>query len=604
MTKICDIKFDVQNEHVDGYHIYRNSIPGQPAWYEDPNNTMSVTDCVGRGNGRALCFLDAVSLSTRRAAVSNPVPHGTTSSFAVAFYVYIIENPANDSLLFFRPFGAPTDPFSFRIDVLQNRNCRYGIRRLDNPSVCTLYQGTAVLDVGEWIRIVVTFDSDIGIIKSYVGYSIDKTIETSGIYWGDGDTQWTIGNAGNGVDYSVCAIDDINIFDTADYVEKFLYGEADGNAGAAADLVVSLPLVGGADAHGGATAGIGALLVGGASGTASGTAGLGSALPLSGAADAHAGALATSTVMLPMAGSAGGHAGVAAGMGAALPLTGAAGGQAGGSAAQAVASPLVGGAGGSGGASGALAVASPLSGVAGGLAGGSASSAVSASLLGAAGGQAGASAASAVSVPLSGVADARAGGSATSSVASPLVGGAGGQAGGSAAPAVASPLTGGAGGFGGGAVSSASVGILPVFVRPQAAAYREPGYDYGIDVSTFPDDLDGSFALFGGPRVVLEAVARRLMTPRGSLLGSPDYGVDLRAWVNESVDEASLQNLKATIESQAQQDERVEAALADIAFDSTTFTMNIKVSVALTSGAVLKLVLSVDRVTVTLLQAA
>ena len=56
---------------------------------------------------------------------------------------------------------------------------------------------------------------------------------------------------------------------------------------------------------------------------------------------------------------------------------------------------------------------------------------------------------------------------------------------------------------------------------------------YGSDVSTFVADGEDGFGLdplmaeITGPRVVLEACARRLMTPRGSLLSAPDYGYDL-----------------------------------------------------------------------------
>lgn len=82
----------------------------------------------------------------------------------------------------------------------------------------------------------------------------------------------------------------------------------------------------------------------------------------------------------------------------------------------------------------------------------------------------------------------------------------------------------------------------------------------GIDVSTFVDgDLDPTFELITGPRVVAEAVARRLMTPRGGLVRNPAYGTDLRQWVNGSLTNARRAALRSAIAGEASQDPRVES---------------------------------------------
>ncbi len=56
--------------------------------------------------------------------------------------------------------------------------------------------------------------------------------------------------------------------------------------------------------------------------------------------------------------------------------------------------------------------------------------------------------------------------------------------------------------------------------------------DFVVDVSTFPD-LDSSFTLITGRRVIAEAILRRLLTPRGGLAYDPDFGLDVRGWLNE-----------------------------------------------------------------------
>lgn len=83
--------------------------------------------------------------------------------------------------------------------------------------------------------------------------------------------------------------------------------------------------------------------------------------------------------------------------------------------------------------------------------------------------------------------------------------------------------------------------------------------EFGFDISTFPD-LDPRFRLISGPRVVVEAIARRLTTPRGSLLSDSDYGWDVRQLLLAEGDAKSDARALADIQAQAQADERVLSA--------------------------------------------
>jgi hypothetical protein len=73
--------------------------------------------------------------------------------------------------------------------------------------------------------------------------------------------------------------------------------------------------------------------------------------------------------------------------------------------------------------------------------------------------------------------------------------------------------------------------------------------DFGTDVSTYPD-LDETFASLSGIAVIAQAIARSLEDAQ--------YGVDLRQWLNESLEAAGVAHLQQTIESQCLRDERVQ----------------------------------------------
>lgn len=107
--------------------------------------------------------------------------------------------------------------------------------------------------------------------------------------------------------------------------------------------------------------------------------------------------------------------------------------------------------------------------------------------------------------------------------------------------------------------------------------------DYGSDISVFPD-LDASFALRTGPHVVGEAVARRLITARGSLFYDPQYGFDTRMILNDAVPASRLGVIAAQIESEALKDERVQACSATLTQNVQAGTLRIQVLLTLASG--------------------
>lgn len=117
---------------------------------------------------------------------------------------------------------------------------------------------------------------------------------------------------------------------------------------------------------------------------------------------------------------------------------------------------------------------------------------------------------------------------------------------------------------------------------------------YGTDVSTFPD-LDPSFKALAGQRAVAEAVARRWITPLGTLVYDADYGEDVRALLNAEIDSPRLQALRAALVGQALADERVVAATVDLTTSGPTAskTLTLRGRITTATGP-FSLVLTID----------
>lgn len=107
--------------------------------------------------------------------------------------------------------------------------------------------------------------------------------------------------------------------------------------------------------------------------------------------------------------------------------------------------------------------------------------------------------------------------------------------------------------------------------------------DFGSDVSTFPG-LDPAFILRTGVSVLGEALARVYMTPQGSDTWHPDYGRDLRRYLNEPMTPERLAQLQAEAEDGAELDERVAEAVATATFNEATSTVLLAVRVTTEAG--------------------
>lgn len=93
---------------------------------------------------------------------------------------------------------------------------------------------------------------------------------------------------------------------------------------------------------------------------------------------------------------------------------------------------------------------------------------------------------------------------------------------------------------------------------------------FGVDLSTFVNgvpDLDPSFEPIASPtRVLSEALARRLITRRGSIIEDPDFGTDVREWCQARMSNLRLAQLKAAVEAECLKDERVRTVTVTVTF--------------------------------------
>lgn len=91
----------------------------------------------------------------------------------------------------------------------------------------------------------------------------------------------------------------------------------------------------------------------------------------------------------------------------------------------------------------------------------------------------------------------------------------------------------------------------------------------GIDLSSFVGgvpDLDPTFTLLDGDSNVLENVARRWLTPTGTLPGDKDgdFGTDVRSWIQARQSATSRARLKLALEAEARKEERVRSCTVTV----------------------------------------
>lgn len=83
-----------------------------------------------------------------------------------------------------------------------------------------------------------------------------------------------------------------------------------------------------------------------------------------------------------------------------------------------------------------------------------------------------------------------------------------------------------------------------------------PEVDYGTDLDWL-DDMNPTGAMVSGTTLLGQAVYRRLITPRGSCLDSPDDGLALEEFLHAPLTDAALAAIPGQVRQEILKDERI-----------------------------------------------
>lgn len=93
-------------------------------------------------------------------------------------------------------------------------------------------------------------------------------------------------------------------------------------------------------------------------------------------------------------------------------------------------------------------------------------------------------------------------------------------------------------------------------------ALGEPAFPvpegFGTDLAG-TDDLTETMREVSGNTTLVQAIYRRLTTPRGALLDDPDYGLDLRTLLSRGMTPEDLAGLPDVIAAEIRKEQRIEA---------------------------------------------
>jgi hypothetical protein len=128
--------------------------------------------------------------------------------------------------------------------------------------------------------------------------------------------------------------------------------------------------------------------------------------------------------------------------------------------------------------------------------------------------------------------------------------------------------------------------------------------DYGTDTACV-DDVGLRDTLVTGRRLVANALARRLGTPRGALAeigDDPDYGLDVRLLIGANLGQADERRWESDIARECEKDPRVASAATTLTFEQATHSVTITIEIdPADDAAPFPLVISVDALTVDVL---
>lgn len=122
--------------------------------------------------------------------------------------------------------------------------------------------------------------------------------------------------------------------------------------------------------------------------------------------------------------------------------------------------------------------------------------------------------------------------------------------------------------------------------------------DHGTDIAGFAY-LSPLFGLASGRVNLANALARRLTTPAGTLDDHPEYGYDIRQFLNDDFTPTKAAAVRASVKAQCELDERVQSVRVDFSIVQGIATLRLSVE---DDDGPFDLVLRVDGVSAALLE--
>jgi hypothetical protein len=119
---------------------------------------------------------------------------------------------------------------------------------------------------------------------------------------------------------------------------------------------------------------------------------------------------------------------------------------------------------------------------------------------------------------------------------------------------------------------------------------------FGTDVSTFVGGrpgLDPQWTTISGDRVVVENVARRWLTPKGFFDDDPDFGEDVREYLQARQNSLTRARARMRLRAQALLEERV--ADCTVTVDSVGETLKIRGVVKVKQGKTFALTMTLEQ---------
>lgn len=121
--------------------------------------------------------------------------------------------------------------------------------------------------------------------------------------------------------------------------------------------------------------------------------------------------------------------------------------------------------------------------------------------------------------------------------------------------------------------------------------------DYGRDIR-----IGKAVGTSSGLKNLAEALVRRLSTPTGNLFYDPRYGLDLRLFLNTEITTNTLDSISSQVKEQLELDERVQNASVKATYKPQQFRLLFDIQISPYIDKTFTLVVSVDKLSVQLLQ--